>query len=180
MKKSILIFALLCLSFLDLSAQKKLTLNKAASKATYYMKHPMHDWDGTSKDINAVLVYNPTSKTFSQVAVVIKISSFDSGNSNRDSHMVEVLESIKFPTVSFSGTSIVREDNKITAKGNLFFHGVTKPLTLVGTISETDKKINIKSDFSVLLTDFNITKPTLMGVSTENEIKLKIDLSFNL
>jgi polyisoprenoid-binding protein YceI len=172
------------LGFLFLSvkvfAQKKLSIDKSASKIVYAMKHPMHDWTGTSKDVNSVIVYNEATKAIQQVAVAIKVSSFDSGNSNRDSHMVEVLESIKYPTISFSSSAVTIVGETVTAKGNLTFHGVTKPMTITGTLKEAGKKLQINADFKVLLTDFKIVKPTLLGVACEDELKMKLNVTYNL
>jgi polyisoprenoid-binding protein YceI len=177
--KTLVILALSIFSFTAIQAQKKLTVDKASSKVIYAMKHPMHEWTGTNKDVNAVLVYDEATKTIKQVAVSLKVSGFDSGNSNRDSHMVEVLESIKYPSISFSSNTIVIAGDKVTAKGNLTFHGVTKPIEITGTLKEAGKKLQINSDFTVLLTDYKITKPTLLGVASENELKMKLDVSFN-
>jgi polyisoprenoid-binding protein YceI len=178
--KTILILLLTLFSVTVIKAQKKITVDKANSKVIYAMKHPMHDWTGTNKDVNAVLVYDETTKTIKQAAVVLKVSGFDSGNSNRDSHMVEVLESIKFPTINFSSSNIVLTGEKVTAKGNLTFHGVTKPIEITGTLKQVGKKLQINSDFVILLTDYQITKPTLLGVACENELKIKFAVSFNL
>jgi polyisoprenoid-binding protein YceI len=177
--KTSLIFILSILSFTAIQAQKKLQVDKASSKVIYAMKHPMHDWTGTNKDVNAVLVYDEATKTIKQVAVSLKVSGFDSGNSNRDSHMVEVLESIKYPSISFSSSSVTITGDKVTAKGNLTFHGVAKPIEITGTLKENGKKLQINSEFSVLLTDYKITKPTLLGVASDNELKMKLDVSFN-
>jgi polyisoprenoid-binding protein YceI len=177
--KNILIIFLSLFSFSAIQAQKKLTIDKASSKVIYSMKHPMHDWTGTNKDVNAVLVYDEATKTIKQAAVVLKVSGFDSGNSNRDSHMVEVLESIKYPTINFSSSNIIIAGDKVTAKGNLTFHGVTKPIEITGSLKEAGKKLQISSDFSILLTDYKITKPTLLGVACDNELKMTFDVSFN-
>ncbi|MGL4629806.1 MAG: YceI family protein [Leadbetterella sp.] len=173
---------ILCITSLvgSIQAQKKITADKKSSTVTYSMKHPLHDWDGINKAVNAVLIYDEATKTIKQVAVVLKVNDFDSENSNRDSHTVEVLESLKFPNVSFSSTSVIISGNAITAKGNLNFHGVTKATTLTGTIAQTDKKISFTGGFSVLMTDHGITKPTLMGVAADNEIKIKVVANFPL
>ncbi len=177
--KYLLIFIFSVLSLNIAFSQKKLSVDKAKSNVIYAMKHPMHDWTGTNKDVNAVLIYDAASKTVKQVAAVLKVSGFDSGNSNRDSHMIEVLEAIKFPTINFSSSNLVINGEKFTAKGNLTFHGITKSIEINGTLKDTGKKVEINSDFSILLTDYQVTKPTLLGVACENELKLKLNISFN-
>jgi polyisoprenoid-binding protein YceI len=175
-----LVFSLIAISSLNVSAQKKLALDKTASSLTYFMKHPMHDWDGKSKELAAVMVYDESTKTIKQVAATVKVNSFDSGNSNRDSHMVEVLESLKYPNISFSSSAVSRDGEKISADGNLTFHGITKSVKITGTIKESGKKLSFNGTLRFLLTDFKVTKPTLLGVASENEVDLKIVAVFNL
>ena len=82
-----------------LMAQKK-PLDKKNSSVTYAMNHLLHSWDGTSRDLNGAVQLNSTGK-IEKVAIVTKVSAFDSENSNRDAHMMEITQAIKYPNVSF-------------------------------------------------------------------------------
>ncbi len=178
--KNLFVLSTILLFAFTTVAQKKLVADKTSSTVIYAMKHPMHDWTGTNKVVNAVLVYDIATKAIKQVAAVLKVSDFDSGNSNRDSHMIEVLEAIKYPTINFSSSDVVLNGGKFTAKGNLTFHGISKPIEISGSIKESKNKLVLNSDFMVLLTDYKITKPTLLGVASENELKLKLNITFSL
>ena len=76
----------------SLFAQEKVKINcvKEESSITYSMKHPMHEWSGVSKEVNSIILTDEGRTTIFQVAVSAKLSSFDSKNANRDSHMMEV------------------------------------------------------------------------------------------
>ncbi|GAB4052860.1 hypothetical protein [Spirosoma litoris] len=65
---------------------KKLIADKKISTVTYTMHHPLHTWDGVSHDVNCALMYDEATKAVESVAVVIKVATFDSKDSNRDSH----------------------------------------------------------------------------------------------
>lgn len=157
----------------------KIFADKSISKVTYAMKHPMHDWEGVSKDVNAVIVYNNATKNVDQVVVSLKVDSFDSGNSNRDSHALEVLEGLKFPKVTFVSTKIKPNGNTLVIDGNLTFHGVSKPITISVNRNDAANKLSFDGKFDVLLSDYKVDRPSLFGVKTEDFINLKFNLSFN-
>ncbi len=181
LKKLIIVF--FTISFLAFTSKlvgRKIVAEKSTSTVTYSMKHPMHDWDGVSKDVNAVIVYNDESKAIEQVAVAIPVASFDSDNSNRDSHAVEAMEGLKYPKVTFSSSDVKSDGGNITAKGNLTFHGLTKPIEIKGTRKEVGNKLQIDGSFDFLLTDFKVEQPSLLGVKSENQVKMKFKVNFVL
>jgi len=182
MKKQIIVL-LLIFSVINSSfnwAGRKIAADKASSSITYSMTHPMHDWEGVSKDVNCVIVYNDESKQIEQVAAALKVDSFDSGNSNRDSHAIEAMEGVKFPKVSFSSSNVKQEGTAITATGNLTFHGISKPITIKGNAKESGGKLTIDADFNFLLTDFKVERPSLFGVKTDDLVKMKLKVVFAL
>ena len=77
------------------------------------MIHPLHEWTGTSRAVNCIIIYNPTNDKIETAAVSIALSSFDSKNANRDSHALEVLEAIKYPTVKFTSQTIREDGNTL-------------------------------------------------------------------
>lgn len=181
LKYSILV--LMLISFLGVAQQQdvsKIFADKSVSKVKYAMKHPMHEWEGVSKDVNAVMVYNKASKTIEQMVVSLKVDSFDSGNSNRDSHALEVLEGLKFPKVTFVSTKIKPNGNVLSVDGNLTFHGITKPITLTVNQNTAASKLSFDGKFEVLLSDYKVDRPSLFGVKTDDFINLTFNLSFVL
>lgn len=162
-------------------AKRKIMADKKMSTITYAMRHPMHAWEGVSRDVTAAIVYDDEAKKVETVAVVAKVSSFDSQNANRDSHAIESMEGIKYPNVTFSSQQV--QDNgsgKLTVTGNLTFHGVTKSITVPVTRKESGGMAVYEGAFDLKLTDFKIEKPTLMMVPVEDELKMKFSLAFRL
>jgi polyisoprenoid-binding protein YceI len=89
-------------------AQQSVKADRSSSSITYYMKHALHAWTGVSKDVNCVIQLNSEGH-IEKVAATAKVKSFDSKNSNRDSHMLEVTDALSFPNVSFYSTSVTRQ-----------------------------------------------------------------------
>lgn len=175
-----LAIGVLC-AFTNPTAKRKLMADKALSTITYSAKHPLHNWDGVSRDVNGALIYNDETKQPETVAISVKVASFDSDNNNRDSHAMEVLEGLKYPNVTFVSSDVKAGENGIlTAKGTLTFHGVAKPVTVQATRRETGGKLTLTGEFPVKMSDHTIERPSLMGMKTEDGMILKFNVVFPL
>ncbi|MEZ0485733.1 YceI family protein [Fibrella aquatica] len=158
---------------------KKLMVDKSKSTVTYSMVHPMHKWDGVSRDVNAAMVYDEATKQIQSVAVAIRVASFDSQNQNRDSHMIEVLDGIKYPNVTFTSQDIKpNADGTLTVNGKLTFHNVTKPISVQVTRRESGNQLLMNGKFDLKMTDYAVERPSLLGLATEDQFTLAFALAF--
>ena len=78
---------------------------KGESQIVYHLKHPMHKIKGVSSDF-ACTVHLSEDTLASKIKVKAPVSDFNSGNSNRDSHALEILEALKYPNVEFESDSV--------------------------------------------------------------------------
>ena len=108
----------------------------------------------------------------------VKFSSFDSKNANRDSHSIEVTEALKYPNTTFNSKSIKQEGNKLSVEGTLNFHGVNKDISFVAEKSGNKNKIQVTGGFEIKMTDFKDDQPSLMGLDTDDKIKIKFDVVY--
>ena len=156
-------------------AQAKIKINclKDESSITYSMHHPLHEWSGECKDVNSIILTDEARSTVFQVAVSAKLSSFDSKNANRDSHMMEVTEAIKYPSVTYVSSSVTIDGSDFTSSGNITFHGISQPVAMQGKIIKDGNKLTFTGNFNLKLTQFRIDPPTLMGISTSDDFKLE-------
>lgn len=172
---------LLLLVFVAPTAKRKLMADKALSTVTYSMKHPVHKWDGISRDVTCAAIFNDDTKQLESVAAVIKVATFDSQNANRDSHGLEIMEAIKFPTVTFSSQDVkTNPDGTLSANGKLTFHGITKPVVMQATQRNEAGMLTIMGGFTYSLTDFKVERPSLLGFKTEDEVIMKFTAVFRL
>ncbi len=168
------------ISFSAINAQE--TIKKYAdntlSEVTYTMSHPLHDWEGVDKNVRAVIIENSKTGKIQKVAVSLKIADFNSGNSNRDSHAVEVLEGISYPTVTFVSKRIEETDNNIFVTGILTFHNVKKEIKIPVLKRKEKGKDFYSGKFDVDMTKFKVKRPTLMNMPTDKIIKMSFFLVF--
>lgn len=158
---------------------QKMLSDKEHSTITYSMNHPLHAWTGVSNDINSVVVWNPETKLISQVAVAVKITSFDSENANRDSHMVEVTEALLYPNISFASNDITTAGDSLFVTGIMTWHGISKPASFKAAEHFDGKTLKVSGYFVMLMTDFNIEPPSLMAMETDDEIGILFEVFYH-
>lgn len=157
---------------------KTLKIDNRNSSIMYHMVHPLHSWDGVSKQIDGVIQVDDKTRQVVKVALVAKVFSFDSKNSNRDSHMMEVTEAIKYPNVSFVSSTIKEDGDNLEVIGTIVFHGVSKEVKFKAKREIINKQTQVSGDFIILLMDFKIERPSLMMMKTENEMKMSFSVQY--
>ena len=82
--------------------------------------------------VDATIAYNAADITKSTVTATIDVTSVDTGTAPRDAHLKTdaFFDVAKFPTATFTSTSVVKNGSKLTVSGNFTVHGVTKPVVL--------------------------------------------------
>src|SRR5690349_14152054 len=93
-KISKVLFVLL-LSSLALAADSQWVLDQ--STLTYHVSHPLHQTDGVSHAARGKGVCHEGQCDF---LIAVPVKSFDSGDSNRDLHMLQVTRGAQFPMVT--------------------------------------------------------------------------------
>ncbi len=171
--------AILLTSFSRPTAPHKIMADRRASTVSYAMHHSIHAWEAVSHDVNCAMNYNDETKRIENVAVSIKVASFDSGNANRDSHGLEVMEALKYPNVTFVSQAIQPEaDGKLTIKGTLTFHGMAKPIVIQATRKDTPDQLTVDGGFDISLTAYNVERPSLLGIKTDDTVKMTFAIVF--
>lgn len=170
-----IIFFLFIVTTINLSAQEnKWMLIEDESFIQYSAKHLLHKWSGTNKNIKGVFLQQNDSK----IAISANIADFDSGISNRDSNALRVLNALNYPQVKFYSADISINSDKITFNGELDFHGKKIQKSFEGTYVNTNDKLIIEGEFSIVLTDFDIKLPSLMLVKMDDFADIEFKLIF--
>ncbi len=153
---------------------------KNESSVTYTMTHPLHTFDAVSKDVYYRAEIDAVKKEIKKVSAQVDVTTFDSGNSNRDSHAMEVIDAISFPYVTFSSTSVVQSGDSIQVAGKLTFHGVAKDIILKGTAKWTQDRLDVDGKFVLSLTEFKIERPALLLVPVSDDLHFALKAVFAL
>jgi polyisoprenoid-binding protein YceI len=109
--------------------------------------------------------------------MVVSISDFISDNAKRDEHMQEKMESSVFPKATFEIKEVVAKGGDHYAlKGSMNLHGVTKPISFDGTVTEEGEKVHIKAASAMKMSDFGIEPPSMMFMSVRDQVDLNVDV----
>jgi hypothetical protein len=146
------------------------------STLTYHMSHPMHEVDGTSHAARGKGVCHAGQCDF---LVAAPVKTFDSGDSNRDLHMIQTTRGAQFPIVQVrfrlpqAGINSPTLDCDIEVQ----FAGNTAHYTHVQFHQTIEGNAHhITGVVPATLTDFKIEAPTFLMVPIKNEIPVRVDL----
>ena len=119
-----------------------------------------------------------------ELAVLALVRGFRFPLALMEEHFNEnYIESHQFPKTSFKG--IIRDFDQNTLDdqpqtveltGELFMHGVTKPINVSATVTKTDERITFESSFSVKTSDFGIEIPSLVRKQIDENVQVEVTL----
>lgn len=147
---------------------------KGESSIHYLLTHPMHEVNAVSTEVNGRIEIDPSGKKIEAVTADVDVMTFDSGNSNRDSHAMEVVDALTYPDVNFAGTSVTQQGDSVFVRGKLTFHGVTNDVTIAGKDAWTNSSVTVDARFSLSLTAFKIERPSLLLIPVNDELKFSL------
>jgi hypothetical protein len=175
--KIIRLVALFLLSPLALAQSPETWLLKQ-SALSYHMSHPMHQVDGVSHAARGKGVCSAGTCDF---LVAAPVKSFDSGDTNRDLHMLQVTRGADFPivTVRFRLPESAINSPTLDCDLEVQFAGNTAHYThVVFQQSIQGNTHHITGTVPATLTDFKIPPPTFLTVPIKNEIPVRVDTTW--
>ncbi len=178
MKKYRLLVSLLLTlpAFVPAFAQADHTWNLDQSTLSYHMSHPLHEVDGVSHAARGKGVCHAGQCDF---LLAVPVKTFDSGDSNRDSHMIQATRGAQFPLVSVRlrlpesalASATLDCDLEVQFAGNTAHYAhVPFHQTIEGTAH------HITGTVPSTLTDFKIDPPSFLMVPIKNAIPVRVDM----
>jgi hypothetical protein len=148
------------------------------STLSYHMSHPMHQVDGVSRAAKGKGVCHAGDCDF---LIAAPVHSFDSGDSNRDLHMVQVTRGAQFPMVVVR-THILEQTpatGTIYADLEVQFAGQTVKYNHVPFEKTTNgNQVRITGTIPATCSDFKIDPPSFLTIPIKNEIPVRVDMTW--
>jgi hypothetical protein len=148
------------------------------STITYHVSHPLHQVDGVSHAARGKGVCHAGQCEF---LVAVPVKSFQSGDSNRDLHMIQVVRGGEFPmvTVRFTLPESAESMSTIPADLEIQFAGQTAhyskvPFQHTGSGSEA----HVSGTIPATMSDFKIEPPSLLTIPCKNEIPVRVEMTW--
>lgn len=108
----------------------------------------------------------------------VSMKILQSDNKERDEHMLEAIEELKYPLAKYTFKDIERSHKGYIVNGILDFHGIKRPLSIQAEITKTKQKINFKGSSSFLMSNYNVKPPKMLFLTVRDQIDLDIDVTF--
>lgn len=175
--KKILITALLMIGLSTIVTAQLYRGKPDASSISFYSKSPLEDIEATNK--KAVIVLKTTTN---DIQFGVPMISFKFAKPLMEEHFNEnYVESNKYPTCTFKGkineTIDYTKDgeHKVSAKGTMNLHGVSKEVEATGTLTIKGHEITISSAFKIRVADYNIKVPSLYVQNIAEVVDVKVN-----
>jgi hypothetical protein len=149
-----------------------------SSTLTYHISHPLHQVDGISHEARGKGVCKEGQCDF---LIAAPVKSFDSGDSNRDLHMLQVTHGAQYPivTVRTRLPESASSSSSIAADLEIQFAGQTVSYKQVDFQRSTDgTKSRITGMVPCTVSDFKIDPPSLLAVPIKNEMPIHVDMTW--
>ena len=148
------------------------------STLTYHVSHPLHQSEGVSHAARGKGVCHAGQ---CDLLIAVPVKSFDSEDSNRDLHMLQVVRGAQFPMVSVrtrlpeaaSASTTIRADLEIQFAGQTVQYKKV-PFKVQKQSGET----HITGIIPVTLSDFKIDPPSLLTMPVKNDIPVRVDMTW--
>jgi hypothetical protein len=175
--RKILLFSLvLVLPRLALAADSNWALDQ--STLTYHVSHPLHHADGVSHAARGKGICKDGVCNF---LVAVPVKTFDSGDTNRDLHMIEVVRGAQFPMVIVR-TQLPESELKggsIHASLTVQFAGQTAHYSnVLFKLVPEGKEIRVVGTIPATVSDFKIKPPELLAMPISNNIPVDVDMTW--
>jgi hypothetical protein len=145
---------------------------------TYHMSHPMHQVDGLSHEVKGKGVCHAGQCDF---LVAAPVKSFNSGDTNRDLHMIEATHGAQYPMVvvrtRFPQSAIASPGLSVDLE--IQFAGETAHYQHVPFQVVTQGiDLHITGTVPATCSDFKIDRPSFLMAPIKNEIPVRVDMTW--
>lgn len=148
------------------------------STLTYHVSHPLHQVDGVSHAARGKAVCHAGQCDF---LVAVPVKSFESGDSNRDLHMLQVARGAEFPmvTVHFRLPETAAQTPTLHADLQIQFAGQTveyKQVAFQQVARGND--VQVTGTIPATVSDFKLEPPSLLAIPIKNEIPVRVEMTW--
>lgn len=176
--RTIIIILCFLISTIKLSAQD---LYKATDgEISFFSEAPVENISAINKDVKALI-----NAKNAEVAFIVTNVGFKFEKPLMEEHFNEnYMESHKYKVSVFKGKIIDEVDftkdgtYEVTAKGTLDIHGVTVEREIKGTLTISNGKINLTTEFDVALKDHKIKIPSVVVKNIAEVVKVTVNINF--
>ena len=136
---------------------------------------PLHSFSGISDHLVGKITLPDSTIDF-----YVDVNTLETGINKRDRDMLSTLEAEQFPFAEFYGKLVSDFDpthhnpQKVVAKGEFTIHGVSKQITVDGTLQKTAEGLKVQASWTINMKDYKIKPPGILFYRVNEQIKISI------
>ncbi len=159
--------------------QLQLTLDPARTTIDWTLGATLHTVHGTFKLKSGSVLFDPNTGNASG-EIVVDATSGQTDNQSRDNKMHnEVLESKRYPQITFLPQHIAGKfDDKgasnLQVQGVFRIHGADHDMTLAMAVQANGSDVTATSDFNIPYQAWGIKNPSTLFLKVDNYVQIKI------
>jgi hypothetical protein len=150
------------------------------STLAYRLVHKFHEVNGVSRAVEGKARVLPDGTV--QVMVRAPLDSFDSGNSNRDAHMLEATGAAQNPYVEFKGVGHLDAPAAHPSEARVALRGVLtlktpRAVEVALTVRfDSADRAHAEASFPISLEEHQVERPSLMFVKVDDRVVIDAKL----
>jgi len=148
------------------------------STLTYHVSHPLHQVEGVSHAARGKGICDAGECNF---LIAVPVKFFDSGDSNRDLHMLQATRGAENPIVTVR-TRIPESEIRpgtIHADLEIQLAGTTATFKqIIFQLAKAGDQIKLSGTIPATLSDFKIEPPSLLSIAVKNEIPVRVEMTW--
>jgi hypothetical protein len=148
------------------------------STLSYHISHPLHQVDGISHGARGKGVCHEQQCDF---LIAVPVKTFDSGDSNRDLHMLQVTRAGEFPMVQVRTRLPESDEDATTIRADLEiqFAGQTAQYKQIKfQLTRQGSDIQLSGTIPAKLSDFKIEPPSLLTLPVKNDMPVRVEMTW--
>jgi YceI-like protein len=154
-----------------------------ASALRFRVVHPLHEVNGESRSVEARAVIRADGQVVAMARA--PLSTFRSGDANRDAHMLEALGAASHPFVVFKGVARLPPGHDLGAPGSLTvamqgeleLRGARRRVEVPLTIEpQAGGRLLVRGRFDVSLEGHGVERPSLLLVKIDDTCRIDLEL----
>jgi polyisoprenoid-binding protein YceI len=138
-------------------------------------------FEARTKDLRGDVSVVPNSPSTVEGSLQVNLQSLETGIGLRDRHMLdnylEVKKGPDYATATLEDIRIEKLDGKTAMKATLVLHGQRKEITGTAELKQQDGRMKVQAEFPVAVSDFQIPKPSYLGVGVKEVVQVKVSLT---
>jgi polyisoprenoid-binding protein YceI len=137
-------------------------------KEGYEVKFENGAIHGVFTGLKADIQFDKVHPEAAKISASIDATSLSTGFFIKTNHAKDAIDAEKYPSITFTSSTVTKSGNEYQAAGKLTLKGVTKPITIHFTFDDKGNEGIFKGTFKVISKEFNITRngsPEYLNIS---------------